>query len=64
MEVLISYICIQLSITIQYEGVELKTFSKSLSSERNEHTKAEEMGSLVGVLLGELKKPPEWAKTA
>ena len=64
MEALISDVCILLSIVIQHDGVDLEAFSKSLASETNERTKAEEMGSIVGVLLAELKKPPEWAEIA
>ena len=62
MEALISDVCILLSIVIQHDGVNLEAFSKSLSSETNERTKAEDMGSIVGVLIKELKKPPEWAE--
>ena len=62
MEALISDVCILLSIVLQHDGVNLEAFSKSLSSETNERTKAEDMGSIVGVLIKELKKPPEWAE--
>ena len=62
MEALISDVCILLSIIIQHDGVDMEAFSKLLSSETNERTKAEEMGSIVGVLIKELKKPPEWAE--
>ena len=64
MEALISDVCILLSIVIQHDGVNLEAFLKSLASETNERTKVEEMGSIVGVLLAELKKPPEWAEGA
>ena len=62
MEALISDVCILLSIIIQHDGVDMEAFSKLLSSETNERTKAEDMGSIVGVLIKELKKPPEWAE--
>ena len=64
MEALISDVCILLSIVIQHDGVDLETFSKSLASETNERTKVEEMGSIVGVLLAELEKSPEWTEEA
>ena len=59
MEALISDICILLSVFIQHDGVDLDLFSKSLSCETKERTKTVEMGSLVGILISELKKPAE-----
>jgi hypothetical protein len=60
METLLTDICVVLSVLIQHEGVKLDEFMSSISREINLRTDQVEMGSIVGVLLQELRKPPQW----
>jgi hypothetical protein len=61
METLLRDLCIVLSVLLQHEGVQVETFMSSISREVNVRNGEVELGSLVGVLLQELRRPPEWA---
>ena len=64
LEMLVSDICILLSIMMQHEDVEIGTFTKSLAREQDLRTGDMRFASLIGVLLDELQRPPEWAAGA
>ena len=60
-ETLIRDICVLISVVLQHDGVNLEVFTKSLSRELNLRTGSEDMGSILGVLLSELRRPPQGA---
>ncbi len=62
LEALVSDICIILSVFLQHSGVDLTAFAKSVSSVTDLHKNDEVKGSLVGVFLEELQKPPLWVE--
>ena len=62
METLLRDLCIVLSVLLQHDGVELDLFMSSISREVNMRTDQVAMGSIVGVLLQELRTPPQWAE--
>jgi hypothetical protein len=61
METLLRDLCIVLSVLLQHDGVDLGVFMSSISREVNIRTDQVELGSIVGVLLQELRRPPQWA---
>ena len=61
METLLRDLCIVLSVLLQHDGVQVETFMSSISREVNVRNGDVELGSLVGVLLQELRRPPDWA---
>ena len=62
LETMISDLCIVLSIAIQYDGIGAEDFTKSISRERDLILGETRPGSLIGVLLDELTRPPSWAE--
>ena len=64
LEMLVSDICILLSIMMQHEDVEIGSFTKSLAREQDLRSGDMRFASIIGVLLDELQRPPEWADWA
>ena len=64
LEMLISDICVLLSIMMQHEDVEIGAFSKLLSREQDLRSGDLRFASIIGVLLDELQRPPDWAEAA
>lgn len=62
LETMVSDLCIVLSIALQYDGISAAEFTKSISRERDLVLGQERPGSLVGVLLEELTREPQWAE--
>ena len=62
METLLRDLCIVLSVLLQHDGVAIDIFMSSISREVNMRTDQVAMGSIVGVLLQELRRPPQWAE--
>ena len=50
-----------LSVIIQHEDVEIARLAHSLGREQSLRSDREDFISLVGVLIGELLKPPMWS---
>lgn len=61
LETLVSDLCILLSVLLQHVDVKIESFARSLSKEIDLRTGQMEFASLVGVLIEELRRPPEWA---
>ena len=61
LETLVSDVCITLSVIIQHEDVAIDVFMHSLAKEKDARSGSMEFGSIVGVLLEQLKTPPAWA---
>ncbi|MCI5040949.1 hypothetical protein WG622_17300 [Cognatishimia sp. D5M38] len=61
METLLRDLCIVLSVFLQYDGIDINDFMGSISRELNHRTDQLDMGSIVGVLMHELKQSPHWA---
>ena len=61
MEVLVSDLCIALSVMLQHEGVTVATLGKGMSETFDLLTGESAPASVLGVLLGELSRPPGFA---
>ena len=61
MEVLVSDLCIALSVMLQQEGVTAESLSKSMSTAFDARTGTETPGSVLGLLLAEIARPPAWS---
>ena len=61
MEVLVSDLCIALSVMLQQDGVTAASLAKSMSTAFDIRTGAEQPGSILGLLLHELERPPAWS---
>ena len=61
METLVSDLCIALSVMIQHEGITAARLCKSMSTAFDLRTGKREPGSILGLLLTELERPPAWA---
>ena len=61
LEALVKELCIVLSVIIQHEDVEIARLAHSLGREQSLRSDREDFISLVGVLIGELLKPPMWS---
>lgn len=61
LETLVSDICIVLSVFLQHEDVQIDALTRSLARETDIRTGRVGFDSLIGVLLEELKRPPQWA---
>ena len=61
MEVLVSDLCIALSVMLQHEGVSVATLGKSMSETFDILTGESAPASVLGVLLDELSRPPGFA---
>ena len=61
MEVLVSDLCIAISVMLQHEGVTVATLGKSMSETFDILTGESAPASVLGVLLDELSRPPGFA---
>ena len=61
MEALVSDLCIALSVMLQHEGISAATLRKSMSTAFELHTGQDHPASILGLLLCELERPPEWS---
>ena len=61
MEILVSDLCIALSVMLQHEGVTAETLERSMSETFDLVTGDPRPASVLGVLLGELSRPPGFA---
>lgn len=61
LETQVSDICILISIMLQHEDVQAADFCGSIARERDLVLGIERPGSIVGVLLEEVQRPPQWA---
>ena len=61
MATLVSDLCIALSVMLQHEGVTVASLSKSMGETFDVRTKDPMPSSILGLLLEELSRPPEWA---
>ncbi len=58
----ISDVCIILSVFLQHSGIDLSGFINSVSQVTDLRKDEDAYGSLIGVFLDELQKPPKWAE--
>ncbi|MYG26976.1 MAG: hypothetical protein F4213_13295 [Boseongicola sp. SB0677_bin_26] len=61
MEVLVSDLCIALSVMVQHEGVTAATLGRSMGETFDLRTGDPMPASILGLLIEELSRPPEWA---
>ena len=61
LETQVSDICILISVMLQHEDVDVADFCGSIAHERDLLLGTDRPGSIVGVLLEELQRDPEWA---
>ncbi len=61
MATLVSDLCIALSVMLQHEGVTVASLNKSMGETFDVLTGEPMPASILGVLLEELSRPPEWA---
>ena len=61
MEVLVSDLCIALSVTLQHEGLSAVALKKSMGQAFDLRTGDPMPASILGLILEELSRPPEWA---
>lgn len=61
MEALVSDLCVFLSVWLQQEGVTAETVRESMSETFDVRTGDPMPASILGLLLEELSRPPEWA---
>lgn len=61
MEALVSDLCIMLSVVLQREGVTVQALRKSMGQTFDARTGDPMPASILGLLLEELSRPPEWA---
>lgn len=62
MEALVSDLCIALSVMLQHEGVTAATLGRSMGETFDLRTGDPMPASILGLLLDELSRPPEWAE--
>ncbi len=63
MAALVSDLCIALSVMLQHEGVTSGSLRKSMSQAFDLRTGRVMPASILGLLLDEISKPPDWAET-
>lgn len=61
MEALVSDLCIALSVMLQHDGVTAATLRKSTSTAFDLRTDQPGPASILGLLLAELERTPEWS---
>ena len=61
MATLVSDLCIALSVMLQHEGVTVASLRKSMGETFDVRTGDPMPASILGLLLEELSRPPEWA---
>lgn len=61
MEALVSDLCIALSVVLQHEGVTVASLRKSMGQAFDVRTGDPMPASILGLLLEELARPPQWA---
>lgn len=61
MEALVSDLCIMLSVVLQIDGVTAAALRKSMGQTFDVRTGDPMPASILGLLLEELSRPPEWA---
>ena len=61
MEALVSDLCIMLSVVLQRDGVTVQALRKSMGQTFDARTGDPMPASILGLLLEELSRPPEWA---
>ena len=61
MEALVSDLCIAVSVMLQHDGVTAATLRKSMGVAFDQRTGDPMPASILGLLLEELSRPPEWA---
>ncbi|MXX87995.1 MAG: hypothetical protein F4213_18775 [Boseongicola sp. SB0677_bin_26] len=61
MQALVSDLCIALSVMLQHEGVTAATLRRSMGRAFDLRTGEPMPASVLGLLLEELSRPPEWA---
>ena len=61
MEALVSDLCIAISVMLQQDGVTAATLRKSMGVAFDQRTGDPMPASILGLLLEELSRPPEWA---
>lgn len=64
MEALVSDLCIALSVFLQHEGVTVASLKKSMGQTFDLRTGDPMPASILGFILEELSRPPEWAAAA
>ena len=64
MEALVSDLCIALSVFLQHEGVTVASLRKSMGQTFDLRTGDPMPASILGFILEELSRPPEWADAA
>lgn len=64
MEALVSDLCIALSVFLQHEGVTVASLRKSMGQTFDLRTGDPMPASILGLILEELSRPPEWAEAA
>lgn len=64
MEALVSDLCIALSVFLQHEGVTVASLRKSMGQTFDLRTGDPMPASILGLILEELSRPPEWADAA
>lgn len=64
MEALVSDLCIALSVMLQHEGITAATLGKSMGEAFDLLTGDPVPASILGLLLEELSRPPDWAGPA
>lgn len=64
MEALVSDLCIALSVVLQHEGVTVASLRKSMGTAFDLRTGDPMPASILGFILEELTRPPEWADAA
>ncbi len=64
MEALVSDLCIAISVMLQHEGVTAASLKKSMGETFDLLTGDPMPASILGLLLEELARPPEWADPA
>ena len=64
MEALVSDLCIALSVVLQHEGVTVASLRKSMGRTFDVRTGDPMPASILGLILEELSRPPQWAEAA
>ena len=62
MEALVSDLCIALSVFLQHEGVTVASLRKSMGTTFDVRTGDPMPASILGFILEEMSRPPEWAE--
>ena len=61
MAALVADLCIALSVILQHRGVTAAALCRSMGETFELRTGRPEPASILGLLLGELSRPPDWA---